>query len=95
MSINGVMTNLHHACWIMKWQSDFINPKSSYRPPVLALMLLTILLPHSENKHQRSVFDLWPSIMGTQTAVQQHQPIINVSAASIGKNASDDIAITS
>jgi len=33
--------------------------------------------------------------MDTQSAVQWQQPIINVSAASMSKNAGDDIATTS
>jgi len=49
------------------------------------------LLP-PENECQRRIYDFWASILHNQTAMQRHRPIIVLSAAFRGKNASDDIA---
>jgi len=57
-------------------------------------MAATMSQPPPENERQWSVNDFWSCITVTQIAVHCHKPIINVSAALRGKNASDDITIT-
>jgi len=49
----------------------------------------------SKNEHQWSFNGFWSCIMHTDSTVQRDQPMINVLAASIGKNAGDNDAATS
>ena len=58
-------------------------------------MIGTISLLPPKNQRQQSVNDFWACILDTQTAMQQHSPMIILSAAIMGKNASDDIATAS
>jgi len=48
-----------------------------------------------QNKCQHTVNNFWSCILDNQRAMQPGQPIIEVSAAFMGKNAADDIASTS
>jgi len=56
-------------------------------------MLLMILLLPLKNEPQPSINNSWFDILDKQMAMQQRWPIIELSAAMIGQNASDGIAI--
>jgi hypothetical protein len=51
------------------------------------------ILPH-DNKHRWSVKDCWSCILKTLRAMEQHQLIIILLAAFVGKNGMNDIATT-
>jgi len=53
------------------------------------------LVTRSENECQRSVNNFWFCISNNLTAMERRKPIINPSAAPIGKNACDDISSAS
>jgi len=81
--------------WIFTQLCDDINLQSKCWPPLCEKMVSRISLRPHENRRQWSVHYFWSCIMDTQSTVHWHWPIINVSAAIMGKNASDDIATTS
>jgi len=58
-------------------------------------MIVTHLLTHPGNERQRCVNDFWSCILDNQRVKQPFQSIIVLSAASMGNNATDDIATTS
>jgi len=55
---------------------------------------MTSLRP-CNNEHQQSINDFWSCIKDTQSALHWRKPIINVSAACMGNNASDHMATIS
>ena len=63
-----------------------------YWLPLWAKMLCTISVPPRINERQWSVNDCSSDIMDTQSTVHRREPMMNVSAASMGENAIDDIA---
>jgi len=95
MSVNGASTVFRLASWMINAQCNCINPESSYPPPKWAKMLLTISLTPPEKERQWSVNDSWSGILETLRAMEWHWPTIHLSAAYIGKNASDNIRSTS
>ena len=58
-------------------------------------MIVTTLLLPPKNARQWSVNDFWAWILDNQTAMQRHRPMIILSAAFMGKNATEDIAAAS
>jgi len=58
-------------------------------------MLVAILLLPLKNERQQSVNDFWACILDNLTAMQRRSPIIVLSAAFMGKNASDDLTTAS
>jgi len=58
-------------------------------------MLVTTSLLTSKNDPQLSVNNFWACLLDNQTAMQRRRPIIILSAAFMGKNASDNIATAS
>jgi len=95
MSINGASTICVLASRIIKQVCDNIKLWSKCLPPIWVKMAATISLPPPQNECQRSVNHFWCCIMDTPSTVHRHLPISNVSAAFMGKNASDYIATTS
>jgi len=57
------------------------------------MVATSLLSPKHEG--QRSVNDVWPCIMQNLRAVRQHEAIITLSAAFLGKNGCDYIATMS
>ena len=66
-----------------------------HRPPLWAEILVTITLPTARNECQWSVNNFWSCILDNLRAMERRYPIINLSAALMGKNPSDDIASAS
>jgi len=58
-------------------------------------MIVTHSLTHPGNERQRCVNDFLSCMLDNIRVKQPLQPIIVVSTASMGKNATDDIATTS
>jgi len=52
---------------------------------------MTISLEPPNTERQQSVNNFLPCILDNQMTIQRHQPIIELSAAYVGKTASDDI----
>ena len=59
--------------------------------PLWAKILVTITLQAQKNQRQWSVNDFWSCILGNPRAKEQRYSIINLSAAFMGKNATDNI----
>jgi len=91
MSVNGASTILGLASSLIKGPCGEIDLYSHYRRPLLAKMLSTPSYLCPKNERQRSVNDFRPGIIVDQGAVRRYQPIFQLSAAFIGKNAFHDI----
>jgi len=86
MSVNLASTIFGRVTWINKGQCNTISTSSLYWPPLWAKLLWTISLPPPQHECKRSVNDFWVCMMDWQSTVHQSKPIINVSAAFMGKN---------
>ena len=95
MSVTRASTIFVLASWILKQLCDDIKLSSMFWPPLWEKMAATMSLPPPRNERQWSVNNFWSCIMDTQSTVHWDYPIINVSAAFMGNNASDDIITTS
>jgi len=91
MSVNRGSTIFGLAFWILTPLCIGIDPLSMYRLPVWAKMLVRILLPPHKNECQSSVNNCWSCLLDNLRAMIWHKCIINLSAAYIGKNGSDNI----
>ena len=83
------------ASWTLNMLCIAIRPYSMQRRPLWAKMPLTISLPPPKNERQRSVNDFWSCILNNPRAMERRYAIIHLSAASTGKNTTDDIASAS
>jgi len=95
LSGNGASTISGLSLWILKVLWNSIDPYSMYLPSQLAKMLLTKLLPPPTNEHQRSVNNFWSPIIDNLGGLERHWFTLNLLAACIGKNASDNIVYAS
>jgi len=95
MNVNGASSIFGLAWWTLKALCIDGDPYSMYRPPWWAKMWVTRQRPPPKNEHQLSVTDVWFCIFHTPRAIEQCCPIISLSAAVMGKNASDNTATTS
>ena len=66
-----------------------------YRPPLWAKIPLTISVQPAENERQPSLNNFWSCILDHLRAMEWHWPVMNLLAAIMGKNGTDDIASAS
>jgi len=95
MNINGASTIFCLTSCTFKAMCIGVDPWSMYRPPLWAIMLVTISLPPPKNERQWSINDFWLCILDNLRATERRQPIILSSAAFMGKRSSVNITTTS
>ena len=93
MNVNGASIIIDLASSTPKALCIGVDLSSIHWPPLFAKMLLIISLPPT-NERQWSVNNFWQCILDDRRAMQLHQPIIIVLAASMRKSATDNIATT-
>jgi len=95
MSVNRASTIVGLAFGIIQGLRENIYLHCMYRPPFNAKMLERTSRLSPKIERQQSINDFWSCILHNQRAVRRLQSIIEVMAAFIGKNASDDITTAS
>jgi len=90
-SVNGASTTFGLASWKIQGLRGNIELSSNCRPPFYAKMVATTSLLYPKNERPRSVNDFWHCILEKTRVVRRHWPIIELSAAFLGKNTSDNI----
>ena len=93
--VNRASTTLGLVSWKMQRLGGNIKLWSNYLPPFYAKMVGTTLLLYPKNEHQQSINDFWPCILNNTRVVRRHWPIIELSAAFLGKNSYDKIVTMS
>jgi len=83
---NGTSTTFGRASWKIQGLRADIQLSLNCRPPFYAKMVATISLLCPKNELQWSINDFWHCIMEMARVVQWHWPIIELSAAFLGKN---------
>lgn len=91
-SLNGALTIFVVESWIMRGLGDHIIAWSNYRQPFQAKLLATTWPLCLKNNGQRSINDEWPRILHNRRSVWPREPIIEQSAAFLGKNTCNSIA---
>jgi len=94
-SVNGVSTTFGLASWKIQGLRGNIELSSNCRPPFYPKMVATTSLLCPKNERQRSVNDFWHCILEKARVVRRHWPIIELSAAFLGKNTSNKIVTMS
>jgi hypothetical protein len=95
MNINGESMNIGIGFWTITAPCNHIDPWSQYRPPLWAKMLAMISLLPSEKVHPCCINVFGSCNFDNVFAMQRYHPIIEVLAALVCNNTSDDIASTS
>jgi hypothetical protein len=95
MSVNGASMTFGLESWKIQALRGDMELSSSCRPPFYAKMVATTSPPCPKNDRQRSVNDFWHCILEKARVVRRHWPIIELSAAFLGKNTSNKIVTMS
>jgi hypothetical protein len=90
-SVNGASTTFGLASWKIQGLRGDIELSSNCRPPFYTKMVTTTSPLCPNNERQQSVNDCWHCIMEKARLVRWHWPIIELSAAILGKNTSEKI----
>jgi hypothetical protein len=94
-NVNGGSTTFGLVSWKIQGLRGDIELSSNFRPPFYAKMVATTSPLCPKNEHQRSVNNFWHCILEKARVVRRHWPIIELSAAFLGKNTSDKIVTMS
>jgi hypothetical protein len=94
-SVKGASMTFGLASWKIQGLRGDIEVSSNCQPPFYAKMITTTSLLGPKNKRQQSINDFWHCILEKARVVQRHWPIIELSAAFLGKNTSDKIVTMS
>jgi len=85
MSVNGALTIVSFACWVIYVPIGWRHPVTRYWQPLLVTTPATCSLPHPENERQGSVNDFQLCIFGNLCSHWLQTSIYEILAAFTGK----------
>lgn len=91
MCVNWAATSYGFESWNIQWLFGNDNKLSWYRKPFNANIPPAASLLCPKNELQQRVKNVWPGILDVQRAVPRHQSIIELSAACLGRDETEEI----